>query len=230
MKILIVDDEAAAVTVVKSMVESYIPEFTVVGSASDAISGIQAINRLEPDIVMLDVHMPGIDGLEMLSLIKERNFKVIVTSAHEHFAIRAIRQKVDDYLLKPFSVDELETVLEKLKRPSSTDHSNRSSLKVNNKSETLFIKTSEIYFIRAEGRYSEVYTAKGKFTISKNLGELESELIRSAFFRAHRSYLVNRHYVRNISKNDGGFIVMEGGTEIELSRRKKADFIRFMEG
>lgn len=228
LKIVVIDDEPAAITVVQKMIETFIPGYTVAGSASDALSGIQEINRHKPDIVLLDVQMPGIDGLEMLSLINERQFRVIITSAHEHFALRAIRQRVDDYLLKPFSVDELEAVLKKLK--SQDDAKSKSSIRIHSKNETLFIRTSDIHFIKAEGRYSEVVTTQGTYTVSKNLGELEEEIANPGFFRAHRSFLVNRQFVKNLNRNDGGFIQMENGTEIELSRRKKADFVKFMEG
>jgi len=231
MKAILIDDEENALTTLQAMMSSFLPHVEIIGIATEGIQGIKLIRALKPDMVFLDINMPGLDGFEMLELIETRNFKVVVTSAHERYALKAIKNKVYDYLLKPINIDELEKVVnsiaEELKQ--TTGKNSSSLIKIASKKGTAFVKKEEIYYIKADGRYSEMVCQHNeKHYVTKNIGEFEEELKDSRFFRVHKSYLVNCMYVKNISSQDGGFIHLENGLSIEISRRKKAEFLKFL--
>jgi two-component system, LytTR family, response regulator len=229
IKAVIIDDEKNAIVTLEAMLTAFFGHVVVAGKASNAIDGIKEIRRARPDILFLDVSMPGIDGLEMLELLESRDFKVIITSAHEKHALRAIKNKVDDFLVKPINIEELEKIITVLTSEKQITQNGKADwIKLVDKNETLFIKQDEIKYIRAEGRYSSVICENRKFLVTKNLGEFEAELSKSLFFRIHRSFIINSHFVKNISSHDGGFIVLHDGTEIEISRRRKVEFVEFM--
>ncbi len=219
LKVLLIDDEPKAIITLDAMLKEFVENVNIVGTANNALEGIKLIRKFKPDLVFLDINMPNLDGFDLLELLETRDFKVVITSGHEKHALRAIKNKVDDFLLKPINLEELEKVVHSIAKDLEKGSKERLGLiKLVDKGVTVFIKQDQIKYIHADGRYSEVVSTDKKFLITKNLGEFEEELDKKVFFRVHRSYLINRNFVKNISSSDGGFITLDDGTEIEISR------------
>lgn len=231
LKTIIIDDEVNSIVTLEAMLGGFFDHLSIVAKAGNAVDGLREIRKHQPDILFLDVNMPGVDGLDMLEMLESRNFKVVITSGHEKHALRAIKNKVDDFLLKPVNIEELEKIVVAITEGfvKSRNAHRQGLIKLVDKNKTVFVRPDEIRYIRAEGRYSKVVCEDKNFLVTKNLGEFEAELDAKVFFRVHRSYLVNCGFVKNISNNEGGFIVLNDGTEVEVSRRKKTEFVAFMQ-
>ncbi|MDQ3110800.1 MAG: LytTR family DNA-binding domain-containing protein [Bacteroidota bacterium] len=233
LKALLIDDEKNALTALRKMLEQFCPDVTVIGEAQTALEGLRLIRMQEPDLVFLDVEMPGGTGFDLLETLDKKTFVTIFTTAHEQYILPALRSGAVDYLLKPVSLDELRT---SIKRVRSSKEKYEIALKENlpvsisNSEGTWFVPAIDIICIEGDGRYSRFYLIDGKeHVVSKNLGELEEGLSPMKFFRVHKSWLVNCRHVVKLSNADGGFAILSNGKEIEISRRKKTDFIRMME-
>jgi len=234
---LIVDDEPAARTVLRFLLEACFPEDQIVGEAGSAIEGIKLIQKLKPDLVFLDISMPHADGFDLLESLPDRNFDVIFTTSHQDYAIRAIREGAMDYLLKPIDEDDLVQAVERVKKrrikseePPSVDAVWEQKIKVTAGKEAVYIPLYDIIRLEAEGSYSMlVSSAKKTFTVSKNLRHFENLLAPLPFFRIHNSHLINLKMVEGFVNEDGGFVRMRDGSLVPASSRKVADFHRAMQ-
>lgn len=232
MKAVLIDDEKNALTALRKMIGQFCSGVEVTGEAQTAMEGLQLIRRQQPDLVFLDVEMPGGTGFDLLEAIEKKNFAVIFTTAYEHYAIPALRTGAADYLLKPISIDELRKAIErvqtlKLKNTIASPEAQR--VRIANAEGTLFVPVTDITCIKGEGRYSRFFLQNGEEQlVARNLGELEEELSPARFFRLHKSWLVNCASVVRITHRDGGFAVLTDGREIEISRRKKAEFLQLL--
>ncbi|TND06477.1 MAG: two-component system, LytT family, response regulator [Bacteroidetes bacterium] len=233
LKALLIDDEKNARTALRKMLEQFCPEVTVIGEAQTAVEGIRLIRQEEPDLLFLDVEMPGGTGFDLLEILDEKRFTTIFTTAHEQYTLPALRSGAVDYLLKPISLDELRAAIKRafaVKEKYKGTWKEDLRVSISNSDGTSFVSETDIVCIEGDGRYSRFYLTDGKeHVVSKNLGELETELSHAKFFRVHKSWLVNCGHVMRISSGDGGFAVLSNGKEIEISRRKKAEFMQMME-
>lgn len=237
MKILIVDDERTALAGLRVLLSEFCENAEVVGEASSAIEALKLIRTNRPDLVLLDIEMPGGNGFEMLEALDEHQRPhFIFITAHAEHSIRAVRAGASDYLLKPVDVDELVAAIEHVRKklnkqeeePLASVSGHR--VRISDNRGIQFVPVSEIICIRSDGRYSVISLISGaEHTVAKTLGDFEMELNAHQFFRVHRSYLINCRHVESISHTDGGFVEMKTGKSIEISRRKKAEFIRLME-
>jgi len=233
MKAIIVDDETKARKMLKAMLADLCPEVEVLEECDDLPNGIKAIKRLSPQLVFLDIEMPGHSGLELLEFFSEHeiDFQIIFTTAYDHYAIKAFKLSAVDYLLKPISPVELkQAVLRASKRKVSTDDS-IVKLKENLQGEAKlklaipqlngfrFIDHSEIIFLKGERAYATIFLKDGSSVLaSRNLKYFE-ELLASntAFFRCHRSYLVNLDHVKEYVRTDGGNLILQGEKSVSVS-------------
>jgi two-component system LytT family response regulator len=237
LKALIIDDEKDAVIGLRTMLQDFCEGVEVVGEAYSAIEGLKLIRHFNPDLIFLDVEMPGGNGFDMLEALQDRSVRVVFTTAYDNYSIRALRADADDYLLKPLDIDDLQNAVEKVRRivgkTRPRDHSlspEEYRLRLNSQKGIVFVSCSEVVHIEGDGRYSTVYTSAGEqYVVTRNLGEFEEELTRFRFFRVHKSHLINCRHVERISHADGGFVELSNGQSIEISRRKKAEFIHLME-
>ncbi len=231
---LLVDDEAKARSILRSMLEEFCPQVELVGEAEELSAAVRLINKEKPDVVFLDIEMPGLTGLQLLDFFnpEEIDFDIIFTTAYSEYAIDAFRLSAVDYLLKPIQIDELERAVSKLKTKTKAENKAQiESLKINLKEETaflrlavpvsdglLFINTHEIRYIKASGAYSEFFLSNGsKLLVSKNLKEFEKVLRLPHFARPHRSYITNLQCVKQLLRKDGGYLIMDDGTQIHIS-------------
>lgn len=241
IKACIIDDEKKGRDSLVRLLAEYCPNVDVIGVGGTVDEAYKLILSNQPDLVFLDVEMPRGSGFDLLRKFDPVPFRTIFITAHQHYAIKAIRNDVIDYLLKPLDVDELVTAVEKVK--SNIDRTSLDILNTGSKAKKsagkiavpvkdgiAFLHPEEIIRLQADGSYTHIFTLDSKFTASKNIKEYEDMLDSTIFFRAHHSHLINLSHVKSFSRVDGYFVLMSDGSEVEVSRRRKDDFLSLMNG
>jgi two-component system, LytTR family, response regulator len=241
LRTLIIDDEAHIRRSLSAMLAEECPNVEIVGTADGVETGLQAIEKFHPELVLLDIKMTDGTGFDLLRKAKPVNFRVIFVTAFEEFAIRAFRFSAIDYLLKPVNADDLREAVEKA--VSSIDHDFATQLRV--LEENLFnkessekkivlrtneavwlVKTREISYCEADMGYTKFFLVNGRnIMVSGNLAEYEDILRESGFFRAHKSFLVNLSDIVRFEKGDGGFLVMSNNDRIPVASRKREELL-----
>jgi two-component system, LytTR family, response regulator len=226
LKAIIVDDEPNGVQALQILLGKYCPQVNVLAACTDPEKGLREIEEKKPDLVFLDVNMPKMDGFELLSRLKFHDFKLVFTTAHREHAIRAIKLRAADYLLKPVDADELmgcvgrlvgETQPEKQKKPEAGK-----LVELSVKDGIIYIRQHDIVRLEASGSYTTFYLENGvKHVASRNLKDCESMLDPNLFFRCHPSHVVNLKKVEKLVSTDGLFVKMSDGSMPELSRKNK---------
>jgi len=241
IRAIIIDDERLARNELKKLLMDF-PEIEVIAEATNASEGVEKIDSLNPDLIFLDIQMPGKTGFDMLSEL-ERAPNVIFTTAYDEYALKAFEVNALDYLLKPVEPKRLADALQKLqleedKEPIS-DHPisvNRSILGehdqvfVKDGERCWFVKLSDIRLFESVGNYAKVYFGANKPLILKSLNALEERLDEKVFFRANRKHIVNLRLIEKIEPyfNGGLLLEMKGGEKIEVSRRQTVKFKEMM--
>lgn len=230
IKGLIVDDELSGRENLKSLIESYCSELEVIGTASSAAEAKQMISFLTPDVIFLDINMPVLDGFDFLDSIDSSKFMVVFVTAHDGYAIKAIKVRAVDYLLKPIDIRELQHTVKRLVSNSCLNDNANCSIQI----EKIILPVchgyrvmtaDEIIRFEAEDCYTHVISTKDKkITISKTLKEFEERVPENNFFRVHKSHLINLNHIKDYTKLDGGCITMTDGVKIRISRRKTIGF------
>lgn len=236
LKIIIVDDEKNAVESMQTILKNFCADVEVIGTAYNASTGIEAINRLMPDLVFIDIEMPDANGFDVINCIKNKNIQTVFVTAFEQYAIRAFKANVIGYLLKPIDIDDVQNIIEKARKLIFNRKLIENSAGKNIFNEKIclpigkgliFIETNCIIFIEADGSYCRLHLIDQKpIYVSKSLGELEENLDPAFFFRAHHSTLVNLKHVNELNTKDGLCLLMTGNNKVMLSRRKKDDFLK----
>ena len=244
IRAVIVEDELLSAELLEGMIQDHCPEVRIVGTAHDVSSAIGLILQETPDIVFLDIEMQTGSGFDVLHGLKHRTFKVIFTTAYDHYALKAIKFSAVDYLLKPIDVLELKDAVSKL--TSSTEIGNDTKLDLlmrnlnQNKQEDFsislstldgieFVPIKSIIHMEANGPYTHFYFKdRPTLMISKNLKEYELMLADHGFYRVHNSHLINLSEVKKIIKSDGGYAIMNDDTSIAISPKKKDELMFLM--
>ena len=243
MKAIIIDDERKGRETLQKMLEKYGTDVEICATASNIHDGYILICDHRPDVVFLDVEMPNGTGFELLEKFDEVSFEVVFTTAYDSYALKAIKVHALDYLLKPIDLDELAQTLENIRRAMQAKPTvNRYSefltarkleftgkIPLSVKEGIVYITVSEIIRVESDGGYSTFYTGDGKFYVtSRNLKEYEDMLPVKEFFRIHKSHLINMKRVKKFLRVDGYYVEMEDGSTVEISRRKKDEFLQLM--
>lgn len=253
LRAILIDDEENGRISLRRKLENYCPEVEIVGEGGGAIEGIALIEHHKPDIVFLDVEMPKMNGFDLLERLSPIDFHLIFTTAHDHYAIDAIRNDAFDYLLKPVDIEELKRAIARITRlrektvdtrenPKKRTEGPENEIAVkSNLRKTLnriaiptmeglvFLDTASITHIEAQSNYTIFhFTQQPKLTVSKTLKEIEDMLPGDVFFRIHHSHIVNLNYVRKYVKGNGGHIELQDGSIVDVSRRKKDEFLRMI--
>lgn len=240
LRAVIVDDEQSGRDSLRRLLEENCHDVEVVDQAGSVDQAVEVIRLHNPDLVFLDVEMPRGSGFELLKRIERPAFKTIFVTAHNHYAIKAIKFSAADYLLKPVDVDELIASIGQIRSnvgdwparyqnlSETIDHQKLSRLAVPVKDGFAFISPDEIIRLQADGSYTHIFTCNDKYTASRNIKEYEDLLLDRGFFRAHHSHLINLSHVRNFSRTEGYTVVMSDGSVVEVARRKKDQFLQLM--
>lgn len=243
---IIIDDEEDGREALRIAVERYCPEVSIIQVCDIPEKGIEAIQNLSPDLVFLDVQMPRMSGFDVLQQVGPISFEVIFVSAYDKYAIKAIKFSALDYLLKPIDVDDLIHAIRKVKErlhQKSNAYQYQSVLNnVQHKSGKIsrlavpssegidFFDIDDVIYCEADGNYTSVYlVGSPKKLISRNLKEFENILMDSGFCRVHHSFLINIRHVQKYVKGEGGYVIMSSGQKVDISRRKKEEFLRLLD-
>ena len=238
MKTIIIEDNHLARKFLTELLEEYCPNINLCGTASNIHAGRELIQKVKPELVFLDVEMPQGTGFNLLENIKNFDFQVIFTTAHEKYALQAIKYSALDYLLKPVDLDDLLQAVEKAEQQQPKDVSalkiqtllqnldtkpqNVQKLVLKDRYGMQIIKVQDIIRLEAEGSYTKFYLNNGKtLVISKSLKEYDNLLPTTDFFRSHQSHLVNMEYLERYDTRDGDILKMIDGSEVPISRRKR---------
>ncbi|MCH5721435.1 LytR/AlgR family response regulator transcription factor [Niabella hibiscisoli] len=236
MRTIIIDDERLARAELNKMLRSF-PDIDVVDEASNAEEAIEKIASHQPELIFLDIQMPGKTGFEMLTEL-EWVPKVIFTTAFDEYALKAFEVNALDYLLKPIDQKRLEAAIKKIAtaevREQKTEESYSNSEMLTENSQVFvkdgdrcwFIKLNEVRLFESVGNYAKVFFGLHKPLILKSLNALEERLDPKTFFRANRKHIINLHMVEKIEPyfNNGLLVELRGGEKIEISRRQTVKF------
>ena len=241
---LIVDDEPKSRDVLKTLLNRFCSEVDVVAQAGSVSEAKELIKQHNPELLFLDIEMPGGNGLQLLESGETGNAEVIFVTSYAHYAIPALRLSAVDYLLKPIEVEELRAAVERVaERKRSKVSGNLSMLKENlsqsaplqkiaipGMQDVRFVKISDVLRIEGDSNYSFIYLDGGeKIHSSRTLGDFEELLTgQQNFFRVHKTHLVNLDHVVKLIKTDGGYLEMKDGSQVEISRRRKTEVLQLL--
>ncbi len=244
-KAIIADDENGALNSLKNMIQNYCPQLEIVATANSVDNAIIEIEKHKPNLLFLDIEMGKKTAFDLLEQYTSMPFDIIFTTAYDHYAIKAIRFSALDYLLKPIDPEELKYAVEKfISKKHDEDLLNSKfktllgNLKQENKNKKIaisdtdglvFLDISDIIRCHSDGSYTTIYLTEGKkMVVSKPIGEYEDLFNEENFFRIHRSHLININHIKKYLKGEGGYVLMSDGAEVEVSRRKKNEFMEAM--
>ena len=242
MRAILIDDERLARTELRKLLQEF-PEIEIVDEASNAEEGLQKIENLNPDLIFLDIQMPGKTGFDLLSELDHAP-QVIFTTAYDEYALKAFEVNALDYLLKPVEPRRLADAIEKLKKTGAIGSLEKVHQPTENNSilsevdqvfvkdgeRCWFVKLSEVRLFESVGNYAKVFFGSNKPLILKSLNALEERLDDKVFFRANRKHIVNLRMIDKIEPyfNGGLLLELKGGEKIEVSRRQTVKFKEMM--
>jgi len=242
LRAVIIDDEANSSSALKEKIAQHFFNVIVVKICNNAREGIDAIDTLKPDVVFLDIEMQVMNGFVMLQQLNYKKFELIFTTAYDHYAIEAIRSSALDYLVKPIAIDELRAAIDKAEEKKNQHTPNQQlELLLENLAEKKhilriavptsgglqFIKVQDIIYLEASVNYTHIFlTEKRKYTVSRTLKDFEDMLPTEEFLRIHNSYIINKNFVEKYIRGEGGQVVLTNNAVLEVSKRKKSEFLK----
>jgi two-component system, LytTR family, response regulator len=246
IRTIIIDDEPSAVSVLTTLLQKHCKDdVELLATSNSPDKGRALIEQLHPDLVFLDIEMPGMTGMDLVRSFNAPAFRVVFVTAYDAYAVEAFRVSAIDYLLKPIDSEDVIKVIQKIKADVKNElnklsgqlqqldkllnsHADKSDQKIGiaMSDKIVFINFSNIIYCEASGPYTHVYLTEGqKLVSSKALGEFEAQLAGNKFFRIHHHYLINLNQVKEFQRNDGGYVFMENNKRLEVSQRKRKDFL-----
>jgi len=245
LRTIIIDDEPQVRKTLARMLEEECSNVKLLKSADGVNSGLRAINKENPDLVLLDIQMDDGTGFDLLKKVEPINFKVIFITAFDQYAIQAFKFSAIDYLLKPVDPEDLKQAVSKAEQMVQEDFSTQLKVLDDNlktqetkgkkiilrTSETVhLVKVSDISYCESDISYTLFYLTDGqKILVSKTLKEFEDMLKEFGFFRVHKSFLVNLFAISKFEKADGGYLVMENNDRVPVANRKKDELMELFE-
>jgi two-component system LytT family response regulator len=239
---IIIDDETKGRLALREKLLTYCPQIKVLAEAGNAQEALLLIRHHKPQLIFLDIEMPQMNGFDMLNEVTEKTFHIIFTTAYDQYAIRAIKYAAFDYLLKPIDIEELKTAVSKVDERENKNTKEQVELLNQNMQHSkkqfyklalptldglMFYNINDIIHLEANSNYTNIYLVnKVKITASKTLKEFQELLPEDIFFRTHHSHLINLKFLKRYIKGDGGQIELQNGTYVEVSRRKKEEFLK----
>jgi two-component system, LytTR family, response regulator len=240
LKALIVDDEPKARENLEILLHDFVEGVEVVALCENISEAVEAVKLHSPDVVFLDIQLQRETGFDLLTKIKEVNFEVIFTTAYTEYAIKAFKFSAIDYLLKPIDIDELKKAAAKVEKRVNNNMAGRLTQLVQNLKHgsnenykialptldgLVFVKISDILYCEASSNYTQIFTNEEKYLVSKTLKEYDDLLSDHNFFRIHNSYLININSIKKYVKGEGGYVVLNNDTSLDVSKRKKEAFL-----
>lgn len=240
LQAVIVDDEIKALQSLTWEFTNFSDEINVIASFTNPHDALEYLEKNTPDCLFLDIEMPTMDGFQFIQKLTNKNFPVVITTAYNQYALKAIKNEALDYLLKPIDTDDLEDTIAKIKKFNNKNFSveklemamlnfnSRSIHKritLNTDGKLIFLESDEILYAESDGNYSTIFLTDGqKIVLTNKLKEVNELLPSDSFFRIHNSYIINLNKIKEFLKTDG-YVVLKSNHKIPVSRQKKSDFL-----
>lgn len=237
---VIVDDEPKAIQSLSWELSNYSDQIKVIATFNNPEKALLFLTENNIDCLFLDIEMPTMDGFQFLNKLKFRDFAVVITTAYNEYAIKALKKDALDYLLKPIDSDDLEETIAKVKKHRSraldsnkiekvllrfNEKLNTKKIAINTDGKLIFLESKEILYIVSDGNYSTFHTTNNKkIVVTKKLKEINTLLPNEIFFRVHNSYIINLTKVKEFFKTDG-YVILDDNHKIPVSRQKKSEFL-----
>ncbi|MEI9943674.1 MAG: LytTR family DNA-binding domain-containing protein [Chitinophagaceae bacterium] len=242
IRCVLIDDESNSLEMMEWLLKTYCPQVKIEAMCNAADKGIEAIHKYKPDVVFLDIEMPHMNGFDMLEQFDKLFFDVVFCTAYDQFAIKAFRYSALNYLLKPVDPEDLKETIRRLEEKRSAPSQGQIELLLQNMRQTnkstvqrialttgdgmIFVSTAEIIYCEAESNYTAVVLEGGKkILVSKVLKEIDEALTGPDFFRVHNSFLININRIKKFVRGDGGYVIMEDGANVSISRSRRQEFM-----
>lgn len=240
---LIIEDEVSAQKLLASILQEHIPTVSIIGVAGSVKDAQVLIESLKPDLVFLDIELDDGNAFDLLERIEHRSFKLIFITAYDKYALKAFEYEAIDYIVKPYSPREIvkavsqveekpdfhlfrDELIELLKK----ERYQNAKITISNAEGIDIIRLGNIIRLEGDRSYCRFFTLAGeKIMVSKPLKDFENQLPIEHFFRVHQSHLINLNYVKKVSNEDGGYILMSNGDRVPLAKRRKKDFLKTLE-
>ncbi len=240
LEAVIVDDEIKALQSLTWELTNFSDEINVSASFTNPFEALEYLEKNTPDCLFLDIEMPTMDGFQFIQKLTNKNFPVVITTAYNQYAIKALKNEAIDYLLKPIDTDDLKDTIVKIKKFNSRNFtaeklekilinfnatSIHKKITLNTDGKLLFLESDEILYAESDGNYSTIFLVDGqKIVLTKKLKEVNTLLPKDSFFRIHNSYIINLNKIKEFLKTDG-YVVLKSNHKIPVSRQKKSDFL-----
>ena len=239
MTCVIIDDEQNNILNLQMLLQKHCNNITVSGTAMNAEDGMKIINKNKPDVVFLDIQMPGKNGFQLLQSLQQFDFEIIFVTAYDQYGIQAVKWSALDYLLKPIKIEELQAAVNKAAEKygqkkqnaqlqnlmallQQKDKKEEQRIALPSAKEIRFVQVAHIVRCESTNNYTTFYlTNSEKILVSKPIYEYEELLNEWGFLRCHQSHLVNKKYIKSWLKKDGDVLLLEDGSEVPVSRQKK---------
>ena len=242
---IIIDDEQNARENLNLILQDNCPEVQVLALADSADEARKLIEEHKPQLLFLDINMPNEDGFELLESIEHKNFSVIFITAHNQFALKALKAGAIDYIEKPIDIEDLQEAIAKVKNNSAEGaghldfnliKSMLDDYKNDSKTDTIaiptlsgyeIIRTEDIVHLEADESYTRIFLINGKKCISSmTIARYEKVLDKNTFYRIHKSHIINtRHHLKEFNRHEGNIVIMDDGSSIPVARRKLSGFV-----
>lgn len=241
---IIIDDEPKNLKILASMLEEFCPDVEIVGKVEKHEQAINMINQQKPELVFLDIAMPGGTAFDLLDKLQSVEFEIIFVTAFDNYTLTAFKYSAVDYLLKPVKIEELQSAVARAieRKQLKQNNLHRLGILLNNLNKQqgapvhkiafpspqglVFLPITEIIRCEASGPYTHIFTMENKkLVVSRRLNEYEELLPSSNFFRIHHSHIVNLQHVTKYHRGRGGFVEMVDGATLELASRRKEEFL-----
>ena len=244
LKALIIDDEFHCRETLNQLIGEFVPEIKVVALANSASAARDLFKMENPDLIFLDIKMPKENGFDFLNSIDSSEVSVIFTTAHNEYAIDAIRANAIDYLEKPINIDDLMEAVNRVIEKKKSDlpeisailekiqSTRQDKVSIPTKDGFVYVNSSEIIHLEASDSYTYIYlTENRKYLSSKNIKVFENHLNGHSFFRVHKSHIINlKDHLREFKRSDGNQVLLSEGRSAPVSRRKLSDFLSRING
>ncbi|MFL0353108.1 LytTR family DNA-binding domain-containing protein [Xanthomarina sp. GH4-25] len=240
IKAVIVDDEPKAIQSLSWELENFSNDVQIIETFTKPEEAIAYLKKHTPDCLFLDINMPTMDGFQFLDCLVHKDFAIVITTAYNEYALKALKNEAIDYLLKPIDSDDLSETIQKIKKFYANNISvakveevllnfnanlKHQKVIINTDGKLVFLNIDDILYIESDGNYSTfMLTNNQKMVVTKKIKEVDALLPESCFFRIHNSYIINLNKIKEFVKNDG-YVVMESNDKIPVARQRKTDFL-----
>jgi two-component system, LytTR family, response regulator len=241
IRCILVDDESNSLEMMEWLLQTYCPQVKIEALCNSAAKGVEAIEKYKPDLVFLDIEMPHQNGFDMLEQFDKLNFDVVFCTAYDQFAIKAFKYSALNYLLKPVDPDDLKETIRRIEERHSLPTLEQIEMLMqglkNSQKQTvnrialttsdgmIFVTTADIIYCEAESNYTSVVLNNRKILVSKTLKEIDEALSGPDFYRVHNSFLINVNQIQKFVRGDGGYVVMNDGKSVGISRSRRQEFM-----